>query len=275
MEAVAPSASTRRARPHSLRVGPSVLGSLDYRIQARRNASKSRGETLPSPPSDPGYHPNYPWAEVDLSKRTNDRAAHGHKLLFPLGPNLPPPEGSFIEKGSSVEPVCGGLVAEPKPRARPEASRPVHRIQDRTALHRQTAATDAVHEALLESLKLGDALVDARSPPACEASPVLIRGDAVDGELVELCADLLQGEADALREDDERDAACGRARVAPVTRGVAAGVNQPARFVIPQRRRRDACTLGELPDGEELEWSLPRFHLGKTIAKIPLDFKCA
>src|SRR5690606_27647400 len=95
-----------------------------------------------------------------------------------------------LRTGSSSEARRGGLIAKQKPRARPGASRPVHRVQDRAALHRKAAATNAIHQALLEPLELGDALVDARAPSACEASPVLVGGDAVDGELVELRSDL-------------------------------------------------------------------------------------
>ena len=69
-------------------------------------------------------------------------------------------------------------------------------------------------------------------------------GRAVRRQLGELRADLVEREADALREDDERDPAQHRARVAAVARAGALGGDQPALLVEAQRGGGDAAARG-------------------------------
>ena len=78
------------------------------------------------------------------------------------------------------------------------------------------------------------------------------------GSLVELGADLLERQPDALGEHDERDPAQHRARVAAVARARALGADQPALLVEAQRRRRDAAAPRDLADRHQLVACPPR-----------------
>src|SRR5262249_10223662 len=127
---------------------------------------------------------------------------------------------------------------------------------------REAAAADALGEPDLEAAKLADALVDARAPRRREARPVAARRGAVGRELVQLGADLVEREADALGEDDERDPPQDGAPVAAVAGARALGLDQPALLVEAQRRRRDAAAPGDLADGEQLR------HLTSSLLEL-------
>ena len=98
-------------------------------------------------------------------------------------------------------------VADPVARARPEARGAVSRVREPAALERQAATADALGEAALEPFELADPLIDATAPAAREPRPVAAVGNPVGRQLGELVADLLEGEADSLREDDKGDPA--------------------------------------------------------------------
>lgn len=91
--------------------------------------------------------------------------------------------------------------------------------------------------------------------------------NAIVRQLVELDPDLLERQADLLREDDEPDPPDHGARIATVPGVGAFGPNQAFLFVKPQRRRRDAAPRGHLADGQD------GVHAA-SVAEFPLDFKC-
>src|SRR5919198_4790830 len=82
-----------------------------------------------------------------------------------------------------VGPSRRRAVADPVARPRTEAGRPVSRVREPAALQREAAATDALGEADLEALELGDAGVDALRPGAREARPVAACRRVVAGQL--------------------------------------------------------------------------------------------
>jgi hypothetical protein len=91
-------------------------------------------------------------------------------------------------------------------------------------------------------------------------------GGAIGRQLGELLADLLERQADPLREDDEGDAPQHRARVAAVPRTGALGVDQAALLVEAQRGGRDAAAPRHLTDRQQVG------H-GRRTSRIVLDFK--
>jgi len=90
-------------------------------------------------------------------------------------------------------------------RAGPEAGRAVAGIGELATIEREAAATDALREPVLQPFELGDAFVDSFRPPPREPGPVAPVRSAVGRELAELRRDLVERQADALSEDDERD----------------------------------------------------------------------
>ena len=104
----------------------------------------------------------------------------------------------------------------------------------------------------LQALELGDPLVDPRGPRAREARPVAPVRRAVARQLGELGADLVERQADPLGEDDERDPAQHRARVAAVARAGALGLDQAPLLVEAQGRGGDAAAPRDLADREQL-----------------------
>src|SRR3954468_8586777 len=90
------------------------------------------------------------------------RAAWGIPPNFPLGRPAVPQQ---VARAGAVAP--GAVV----------------RVRERTAVEREAAAADALGEALLEALELGDARVDADGPGARQLRPVGARRHAVLGQL--------------------------------------------------------------------------------------------
>ena len=78
----------------------------------------------------------------------------------------------------------GGRRASSAGRGR--AGRAVLGVRDRAAVEREAAAADALGQADLQPLELGDPLVDARRPAARQARPVAPGRRAVGGQLGEL-----------------------------------------------------------------------------------------
>jgi hypothetical protein len=88
----------------------------------------------------------------------------------------------------------------------------------------------------------------------------------VPGQLVELLLDLVQGEPDPLGEDDEGDPAKRGAGVAAVTRPGPFGADQAPILVEAEGGGRDAASLRNLADGEQVVDPSRK-------ARIELDFK--
>ena len=74
----------------------------------------------------------------------------------------------------------------------------------------------------------------------------------VPGQLAQLLLDLVEGEPDPLREDDEGDSAEHGTGVAAVTRPGAFGADQAPILVEAQGGGRDAASLRHLTDGEQV-----------------------
>src|ERR687891_454539 len=143
------------------------------------------------------------------------------------------------------------VVADPGARARAEAGGPIAGVGKSASIQRQAAATDALGEADLEALELGDPLVDPRCPRAGETRPVAAGRRALRRQLCEVRADLIERQPHPLGEDDERDAPEPRPRVAPVTRAGPFGCDQAPLLVEAQRRCRHAAAPCDLADREQ------------------------
>src|SRR5262245_38940556 len=70
-------------------------------------------------------------------------------------------------------------VPRPVAGTRAEATGTVRRVRVPAAVERQTAAPDALREAILQALELGDPLLDPLLPPARETVPVAPGGGPV------------------------------------------------------------------------------------------------
>src|SRR5205814_2344248 len=103
-----------------------------------------------------------------------------------------------------------------------------------------------------DAFELRDALVDTRGPASREARPVPPGRRALRRQLGELCADLLERQADPLGEDYERDAPQRRARKAPVPGARALGLDEAALLVEAQRRGGDAAAARNLLNGQQV-----------------------
>ncbi len=148
--------------------------------------------------------------------------------------------------------AAGRAVSDPEPRPRPGGADAVPWIGELATVEGQAAAADAVREAGLQPLELDDPPLDPVAPCARQSGPVASRRDRVDGQLGELDSDLLEGEADALREHDERDPPQHRPAKAAVPRARAFGRDQPPFLVEPQRRCGHAAAPRDLADRQQL-----------------------
>src|SRR3954464_12873519 len=120
------------------------------------------------------------------------------------------------------------------------------------AVQRETATTNAVGQAALQSLELCDPLVNSLSPVARQLRPVLARGHAVLRQRSEFVGDLVECEPDSLREYDECDPSQHAARVSPVARAGALRRDQPAVLVEAQRGGGDAAPPCDFADRHEI-----------------------
>src|SRR6185295_3329626 len=157
-------------------------------------------------------------------------------------------------------------VAEPVPRPRPAPRRAVARIGQLAALEREAAATDALGEAGLQALELGEPFLDARRPLARQAGPVAPPRHVVRRQPGELGADLVQRQPDLLGEDDEGDAPQHRAWIPAMARAGALRADESLLLIETQRRGGDPAAPRHLADGEQI------VH-GESLTRPPLDFK--
>jgi S-adenosylmethionine:tRNA ribosyltransferase-isomerase len=159
------------------------------------------------------------------------------------------------EFGDSVlverESVAGRL-AEPVAGTRSAAAGPIPGVGELAAVERQAAAADALGEPALESLELGEPLLDARRPPGGEPGPVATGRHAIGGQLGQLGADLVERQPDPLGEDDEGDAPQHLAPVAAVAGARSLRADEAPLLVVAQRRGREAAAPRDLSDGEQL-----------------------
>lgn len=178
--------------------------------------------------------------------------------------------------GKIPEEMClGGRVGggdgesgfgDPVAGAGPEGGGAVARVGEAALVEREAAATDAVHESAAEAFELGDLLVDAGGPAGGELGPVGAFGGVVAGELVEFFGDFVEGETDALGEDDEGDATEDGAREAAMPGACALGADEASILIEAERGGGDAGAAGDLGDGEEIG------HEGK-LTRERVDFK--
>src|SRR5437588_1479627 len=165
-------------------------------------------------------------------------------LRAPLAGNPRPARVRLAARDSrpSAAALPGGRpVADPVARSWSEARGAVLRIRELAAVERQTAAPDALRQAGLQPLELGDARIDPGAPTRGQPRPVAPIGRPVGRELGELRANLLERQADPLGEHDEGDPSQNRAGVAAVARPGTLRADQPALLVEPERRRSDAA----------------------------------
>src|SRR4029079_96539 len=141
---------------------------------------------------------------------------------------------------------------DPVARAGPEARGVVARVRQLAAVEREAAAADALRQPELEALELGDPLVDPRLPRRGEPRPVAPAGSVVRRELGQLVSDLVEGHAEALGEDDERDPAQHGAWIAPMPGARALRGDETALLVEPQRGRGDAAATGDFADRQDV-----------------------
>jgi hypothetical protein len=95
-------------------------------------------------------------------------------------------------------------VADPVARSGAPGAGAVVGVRETAAIEREAAAADALGQADLEALELGDSMVDPRGPPLGEARPVTAGRRAIRRQLGELRPDLIERQPDALGEDEER-----------------------------------------------------------------------
>ena len=84
----------------------------------------------------------------------------------------------------------------PSSAARDRAGGAIVRIGQLAALQRQTAAADALGQPRLETLELGDLVVDPARPAARQPRPVALVRGSIGRQLCELAADLLERQTD-------------------------------------------------------------------------------
>jgi len=97
------------------------------------------------------------------------------------------------------------------------ASGSVGRIGKIASIDRKTPTSDAFCESRSEPLELRNPLIDPFHPLARKMRPVSPRGDTISRKLGKFLADLVEREAEPLREDDERDPAKHRTGIAAMT----------------------------------------------------------
>ncbi len=144
----------------------------------------------------------------------------------------------------------------------------VARIRERTPLHGETSAADALGELRIETLQFRDPRPDPLPPSAGEARPVGFRWGAIRRQARQLGADLLERQSHPLREHDERDPAKRRAAVPPMSGLRPLRRDQATLLVVSQRGNGDPAASRHLPDRQE--WK----HRG-IIERIPLDLNRA
>src|SRR6185503_10062293 len=101
---------------------------------------------------------------------------------------------------------------------------------------REAAAADAPGEAVAKPFEHGDLMVDAGTPRVRESLPVPRGWSAVLGEGRERLADLVEAQADLLRDPDERHPAQRVAGVAALAAVGSGRVDEALGFVEAQRR---------------------------------------
>src|SRR4051812_26833329 len=143
-------------------------------------------------------------------------------------------------------------VAEPEARPRPMFRHTVARIENPAARQRQTPAANAVGESALESLQLGDTFGDPCAPRRREPRPLLAVRCESRGKLRQLAADLVQRQAHALREYDEGNASCRRARISAVPRLGACRLDEATVLVEAECRSGHARARRKLTNGEQV-----------------------
>jgi hypothetical protein len=103
--------------------------------------------------------------------------------------------------------------AKPIPWTGPSASGSIGGVRKFAFVDGKASASDALRQAILDTLEFDNPLVDPLRPSAREARPISARRDTIGRKLAEFRADFLEGKPDPLREDNKRDPAQYRARI--------------------------------------------------------------
>ena len=127
----------------------------------------------------------------------------------------------------------------------------VMRVPERTSGHRQTSASYAAIQLISQFREALDAIVQVCFPAGRQVAPVLGRGDPIVGKCSERIADAGQGNAQALRDFDDGNAAQNIARVLALIAQGAGGLDDVLRFVKMERRNRYSGALSNFTDAEE------------------------
>src|SRR6188474_1680982 len=159
------------------------------------NLNSQAPDTLPSTPSTAS--PVNPKPRLFMTTRARTPAASALAIQISVG----------IASSSRTAVWHRARRLNPVTRASTPARGTVARIGQLAAVERETAASDTFVERRLHSLELRDPLLDAFRPAGSERPPVGAVGRAVARQFRKLRADLLQRQADLLREHDERDEA--------------------------------------------------------------------
>ena len=212
-----------------------------HRAERRRPrvAARARPGGGDDPPPGPGRHP------ADLGRG-------GRRPLLGRQGSLTGLLGAGTRRRPSRVVSVRTRIADPVARAGSERRCPVVGVGQSAAVQRKTAAPDAFGESGLQSLKLGDPLIDSRRPACRKPCPIASARRPVGGQLLKLRGDLIQGQPDVLGEDDERDASQHVSPEAAMPRARAFGLDQASLVVEPKCRGGNAAASRNLADGEQL-----------------------
>ena len=144
-----------------------------------------------------------------------------------------------------------GDIRHEKPGAGALRGERVMRVPERTSRHRQTSASYAAVQLISQFREPLDAVVQVCFPTGRQVAPVLGGGDPIVGKRRERVADAGQGNAQALRDFDDGDAAQNIAGVLALIAQGAGGLDEALRFVEMERRNRYSGALSDFANAEE------------------------
>ena len=193
------------------------------------------------------------WTPAGYAERR--RRPRGEDALLITPPSLVSILRADWQRGrAAAAPVGAALapVAEPEAWPGTQAGHTIAGIGELAAVEGEAPAADALGQTGLEAAELCDSLVDPGLPAPGEARPVAASRCSVTRKPRELDADLLECEPHSLREDDERDPAQDRSRIASMAGARPLGVDEPPLLVEAQGRCGHSATTGDLANREQL-----------------------
>src|SRR5699024_9367358 len=183
-----------------------------------------------SPPWTPSSSPSAGGAPSWWSTSATPRVRAPSCRACPGWTSPTPPPCSEQDTG----PVAGSGLQQP-PRARAVRGQRIARVRQRAPVDGQTAAADAVGEAVPQLLQPVDPLVQLCLPPLGELLPVPPGRGAPVRQLCQSTADVRQREPHPLRDPDQRHPAQHVPPVPALVPRGAPGGDQPAALVEVQR----------------------------------------